>query len=318
MLNSILRADAWCARRMPLLLLAALALGVSFSEQLSFLCAFITPLMIYQTFANSLGGSFRDLGRVALHPLPILVVLLSLHVVMPLLALGVGSLFFPEQPLYTLGLVLEEASPAAVSSLMWVVMGAGNAELCLSVVLLDTVLSPLVFPLTLRLLAGSVLEVDVAGMFGNLLIMIVLPAVAAMSLRRFAGQERCDWLKLRLRPFAKLALLCISMATVTRCAPFLRGLTPELILLIFLTLVMRLGALGLGYLFARLFRFEPTTRLTATLCSGMRNTAAASTIAATYFPWQVMFSPSCAPLFSQLTASLALHVLTRGKKNERT
>lgn len=65
---------------------------------------------------------------------------------------------------------------------MWVGMSRGNTALCLSVVLLDTLLSPVVIPLTMKLLVGSVVELDTWGMMRDLLLMVALPALAAMVL----------------------------------------------------------------------------------------------------------------------------------------
>ena len=64
-------------------------------------------------------------------------------------------------------------------------------------------------------------------------------------------------------------------------------------------------------------RPSPTTdfpypvELTVTVNSSMRNNAAAATLAAQYFPSEVVFSPSVSPLFSQLTSSLAVRALQK-------
>lgn len=237
--------------------------------------------------------------------------MVSLHILMPLVALSVGSICFPDQPLYTLSLVLMEGSPAAVSSLMWIVIGGGSVELCLSIILLDTMLSPVVLPLTLRLLCGSVVELDTFGMIRDLFVMIVVPAALAMVLCRLLGQSICAKAKQRLSPFSKLALLVIICANVTRCAPFLHELNRELVLLLCITLAMRLIGLGLGFLLSTLFRFPYPVELTVTVNSSMRNNAAAATLAAQYFPSEVVFSPSVSPLFSQLTSSLAVRALQK-------
>ena len=81
-------------------------------------------LFAFMTFDNSLGGGFRELASVILPPLPVLVTLLMLHVIMPLLVLGLGNLLFPDAPLFTIGLVLEFSIPTAVASLMWVAIPA--------------------------------------------------------------------------------------------------------------------------------------------------------------------------------------------------
>ena len=299
---------------MPVLILCALVLGLLFPSQIGILCPYVTAMMMFQTFANSLGSSVQDLARVLSHPKPVLVIMLTLHILMPLLALGIGSLCFPSQPLYTLSLVLLEASPAAVSALMWVVVGSGSVELCLSIILLDTMLSPIILPLTIRILCGSVVALDTAGMMKELLIMIVIPAAASMLLCRVAGKEACARGKQFLSPFSKLALLVIICANVTRCAPFLHELNRELVLLLCVTLAMRLIALSLGFLLSILFRFSYPLELTVTVNSSMRNNAAAATLAAQYFPSEVVFSPAVSPLFSQLTSSLAVQFLQKRQK----
>ena len=310
-MNKLQALNTWMTPKMPLLILGALALGLLFPDQIGLLCPAVSALMMFQTLANSLGSSVQDLGRVLSHPKPVLITMLSLHLLMPLAALGIGSMFFPDQPLYPLSLVLMEGSPAAVSSLMWIVIGGGSVELCLSIILLDTMLSPVILPLTLRLLCGSVVELDTLGMIRDLFVMIVVPAALAMVLCRLLGQSICAKAKQRLSPFSKLALLVIICANVTRCAPFLHELNRELVLLLCITLAMRLIGLGLGFLLSTLFRFPYPVELTVTVNSSMRNNAAAATLAAQYFPSEVVFSPSVSPLFSQLTSSLAVRALQK-------
>ena len=307
-MNRLQRMNQWMTPRMPVLILCALALGLLFPSQIGILCPYVTAMMMFQTFANSLGSSVQDLARVLSHPKPVLVIMLTLHILMPLLALGIGSLCFPSQPL---SLVLLEASPAAVSALMWVVVGSGSVELCLSIILLDTMLSPIILPLTIRILCGSVVALDTAGMMKELLIMIVIPAAASMLLCRVTGKEACTRGKQFLSPFSKLALLTIICANVTRCAPFLRDLNGELIVLIVLTLLMRIIGLLVGCLLSKLLRFQYPVELTVAVNSSMRNNAAAATIAAQYFPSEVVFSPSVSPLFSQFTISLAVQIMQK-------
>ena len=305
------KVNDWVSKNIPFLILGALLLGLLFPKQLGVFSPYVSWMMVFQTFANSLGGGFRDLGRALTHPKPVLLTLGILHLLMPLIALGIGSALFPQDPLYTLSLVLVESSPAAVSTLIWMTIGYGNTEVCLSTVLLDSLISPIVLPLTLRLLCGSVVELDTLGMIRDLFLMIVVPAALAMVLCRLLGQSICTKAKQRLSPFSKLALLVIICANVTRCAPFLHELNRELVLLLCITLAMRLIGLGLGFLLSTLFRFPYPVELTVAVNSSMRNNAAAATLAAQYFPSEVVFSPSVSPLFSQLTSSLAVRALQK-------
>lgn len=310
-MNKLQALNTWMTPKMPLLILGALALGLLFPDQIGLLCPAVSALMMFQTFANSLGSSVQDLGRVLSHPKPVLITMVSLHILMPLVALSVGSICFPDQPLYTLSLVLMEGSPAAVSSLMWIVIGGGSVELCLSIILLDTMLSPLILPLTLRLLCGTMVALDTLGLIKSLMVMVVIPAAAAMFLCRVWGRERCSHLKTQLALPSKLVLLLIVSANVTRCADSLRHLNISLALLVCCSLVMRVLGLTIGFGISRLFRLPYDTGLAVSVNSGMRNNSAAATLAAQYFPSDVVFSPSVSPVLSQLSVSLAVRLLQR-------
>ena len=95
--------------------------------------------------------------------------------------------------------------PTGVASLMWVGMSRGNTALCLSVVLLDTLLSPVVIPLTMKLLVGSVVELDTWGMMRDLLLMVALPALVAMVLYQLTKGAVAVTLKPKLSLPAKAA-----------------------------------------------------------------------------------------------------------------
>lgn len=308
-MQTLQRIDRFMGRFFPLFVLSFVILGLLFPAVFSRLNSISVPLFAFITFANSLGGGFRDLARAVSHPLPVLTVLFLLHVVMPLAALGLGTLLFPEAPLFTIGLVLEYAIPTAVASLMWVGVAGGNIPLCLSILLLDTLLSPFVIPLTMRLLAGSVVQMDAWGMMRDLLLMVALPALAAMTIYQLTRGRCASTWKPRLSPFAKAGLLLVIMGNATGCAPFLRNLNGTLVLVILTVFALCLLGFFLGYWAARLLGLPYDTVLTLSISSGARNISAGSVLASQYFPPDVLFPVAFTPLFLQLTMSLVVKVL---------
>ena len=62
-MNKLQALNTWMTPKMPLLILGALALGLLFPDQIGLLCPAVSALMMFQTFANSLGSSVQDLGR---------------------------------------------------------------------------------------------------------------------------------------------------------------------------------------------------------------------------------------------------------------
>lgn len=312
-LQKLQQIDGFLGRHYPLFVLSFVAVGLLFPDVFSPLNSICIPLFAFITFANSLGGGFGDLARVFAHPLPVLAVMGVLHVAMPLAALGLGTLLFPESPLFTTGLVLEYAIPTAVVSLMWTGMAGGNIPLCLSILLLDTLLSPLIIPLTMRLLCGSVVALDSWGMMRDLLFMVALPALAAMTIYRLTrGRCAVTW-KPRLSPIAKIGLLLVIMANATGCAPFLRNLNGTLGLVILAVFVLCLLGFFLGYWIARWLWFPFPTVLSMSISSGARNISAGAVLAAQYFPPDVLFPVAFSPVFLQLTISLVVKVLLATK-----
>ena len=216
--------------------------------------------------------------------------------------------------------MLEYAIPTGVASLLWVSIGRGNTSMCLSVVLLDTLLAPFVIPLTLRLLLGSVVEMDTVSMVGNLMVMVAIPALIAMTLFQLSHGRVAVTLKPRLAPFAKLTMLVLVLANATGCAPFLRSITPALVKVICAVFALCLLGFFLGYRAALLMKVDFPTAVTMSLNSGIRNIAAGSVLAIQYFPGDVLFPVAFSPLFLQATTAVIvkiLHATKAGKEFDR-
>ena len=310
------KLDAFLGKHMAVLIVAFVLVGITFPDVFSPINDRTVALFAFMTFANSLGGGFREMAAVARRPLPVVVIFAILHAAMPLLALALGSVLFPEAPLFTTGLVLEYAIPTGVASLLWVSIGRGNTSMCLSVVLLDTLLAPFVIPLTLRLLLGSVVEMDTAAMMGDLMVMVAIPALIAMTLFQLSHGRVAVTVKPRLAPFAKLTMLVLVLANATGCAPFLRDITPTLVKLICAVFALCLLGFFLGYQAARLLKADFPTAVTMSLNSGIRNIAAGSVLAIQYFPGDVLFPVAFSPLFLQATTAIIVKILhaTKGGK----
>ena len=303
------KLDAFLGKHMAVLIVAFVLVGITFPDIFSPINDYTMALFAFMTFANSLGGGFREMADVARRPLPVVVIFAILHVAMPLLAMAAGDLLYPEAPLFTTGLVLEYAIPTGVASLLWVSIGRGNTSMCLSVVLLDTLLAPFVIPLTLRVLLGSVVEMDTASMVGNLMIMVAIPALLAMTLFQMTRGRVAATVKPRLAPFAKLTMLVLVLANATGCAPFLRDITPTLVKLICAVFALCLLGFFLGYQAARLLKADFPTAVTMSLNSGIRNIAAGSVLAIAYFPGDVLFPVAFSPLFLQATTAVIVKIL---------
>lgn len=127
------------------------------------------------TFSGSISSSFKEFVKVIVQPLPLIATLLILHVGMPLLALGLRHTVYNNEPLTITGLILAAAIPTGITSFVWVAIYRGNIVLTLSIILMDTVLSPFVVPYTLSALVGTKVQMDTFAMMKGLFFMIVVP-----------------------------------------------------------------------------------------------------------------------------------------------
>ena len=279
------------------------ALGVLFPAQLDFLKPWVTPLFAFMTFQGALGNNLANLGRAFAHPASMLVTLAVSAVVMPLVAFGLGTLFFGNDPNLVCGIVLEYSVPVAVVSTMWINMFGGDLSQGLATLLVSTVLSPVTIPLTLKLLLGQTVQVDVAGMMWDMLVQIALPALAGMVVNDATRGWGKKTLSPVLSPAAKVALVLVILSNSTGVAPYMRNLTPELVGVVFFIGIFATTGYFWGLIIARLWHCSRETLVTMTFQTGMRNISAGAVLAAQYFPGEVMFPVIMGTLFQQVLAA---------------
>ncbi len=297
---------------MPFMSSASLVLGVVFAGSLGgFL--FLPPwIFAFMTFAGSLNCGFGDLRNVACHPKPLLIILLLLHVWMPILACAAGHLFFSESYL-TAGMIMEFAVPTGILSLVWVTIYGGNVALTLSVIMLDTVLAPFILPLTLKILAGASVQVGVWDMMRGMLLMVAIPALAAMALHDLTKKKLSSWLSPRLSPFSKLAVIPVVAINSTKLAPFFHDVQPVYVSLAAVIFFLALSGYIWAALAARLFRQNEENMVSIFFNASMRNISAGAVIAVQFFPAETVFPVMIGTLFQQVLAAFGGIYLNRRK-----
>ena len=279
------------------------ALGVIFPDQIGVLKPFVTALFAFMTFQGALGNNLGNLVNAFRHPAAMLVTLLISAVAMPLAAFALGSLFFGSNPNLVCGIVLEYSVPVAVVSAMWINMFDGDLSQGLATLLVSTVLAPFTMPLTLKVLLGQTVSVDVAGMMYDMLIEIALPALAGMVVNDLTHGWGKSTLSPVLAPAGKIALVLVILSNSTGVSPYVRNLTPQLVgVVVFIGLFASTGYFW-GLVVSRLWKRPRATQITMTFQTGMRNISAGAVLASQYFPGEVMFPVIIGTLFQQVLAA---------------
>jgi bile acid:Na+ symporter, BASS family len=310
-------------KMMPMITPTAVVFGVLLSVYLKDFSYLIPWLFAFMTFAGSLGSNFHSLKNALVHPFPIILALLILHLIMPLWAWGVGHIAFDGDILTITGLILAMAIPTGITSLIWVSIYRGSIGMTLSIILIDTLLSPFLVPFTISLMVGERVEMDVSSIMTGLLGMIVIPSVIGMILNHATkGKVKETWSP-RLAPVQKIGLGIVVMLNGAVVAPYLKDISLELIMIAAAVLFIALTGYIFSFLIGRMFKLNQGLVIGLTFTGGMRNISAGAVIATSFFPPQVAVPVVIGMLFQQVLASasgqLVNHYYHREeKKNELT
>lgn len=313
----LFRLNRVLEKMMPILTPISVVIGVLLTAWLLPLTYLVPWIFAFMTFSGSLNSSFSDLKRVILHPKRILICLVILHVVMPIIAFGVGNLFFFGDTYTITGIVLAFVIPTGIMSLIWVSIYKGNVALTLSIIILNTMLSPIIITYSLKLLVGSSVEIDQWGMMSGLFWMIVVPSLLGMLLNQATKGRVKTTLSPKLAPLTKVGLGIVVAINSAAVAPYLAEVSWKLVGIIVTVFLLAFCGYVIGGLAAKyLFRWDYEDIVALTFNSGMRNISAGAVIAITFFPAPVAIPVISCMLIQQLLASFFGQMLNRFSKRE--
>lgn len=291
--------------KMPILVLICVALGVLFPQTFSPFEAVVPVLFAFMTYQGALGNTTHQLAEVFRRPLHLLAILGITLVLMPVVAHALACGLFPGNIPIITGILIEYAVPIGIVSFMWVGMFNGNTSLALAAILVSTIIAPVSIPLTLKLLMGKSIQVDVAGMILNMVFMIALPALAGMLTNDFTHGWGKKTLSPALSPACKMLLLLIITSNSTQMSDYILHMTWDRMGVMVFILLFAVSGFIWGFIAARCMGSAAEETVTVTFDCGLRNISSGAVIATQYFPGEAVFPVMCGTIFQQLLAALA-------------
>ncbi|OWA34598.1 bile acid:sodium symporter [Saccharibacillus sp. O16] len=314
MRDKALAFSGWVDRGMFWITPSMLVLGLIFSPLFLSWVPAIPYLFAYITFVMGVGCGRDHLKQVFSSPLPIILTLILSHVVAPLAAFALGSVWFGVSSPYTVGLVLFTVIPLGVSSVLWIELSGGSLALGLAMVLLDSVLSPVIVPGLIQLFFGTQLTFDTLHLMRDLLLMVVVPTVLGIVIYERSGGRFKQQAGPILLPISKIFFMLVILLNAAGIAPYAYELRGDLLSVI--PAVLILVALGymLGYYSPLLLRLKrPELLVTVSFAAGMRNNSLGLVLALGYFSPQAAVPVVLAILVQQPLATLHQFILRKFK-----
>jgi BASS family bile acid:Na+ symporter len=212
----------------------------------------IVPLIQIITFGMGTTLTLKNFERVLTMPWPVFIGIFLQFMIMPLVGLSI-AMIFGFDPEIAAGVILIGSAPSGVASNVMTYLAGGNLPLSVTITSSTTLLSPLMTPLLMKILAGRLIRVDVVSMMLSILNMIIVPIMAGLIANKVL-YARKKWAR-KAGLLAAIAAATISLAVVTilirgesfgRLAPLKGGIVLGLLLIGFVMLAKLVVIVLLG------------------------------------------------------------------------
>jgi BASS family bile acid:Na+ symporter len=218
--------------------------------------------------------SVRDFLGVVKMPKAVIVGIACQFTIMPLAGFTLAKTFgFP--PEIGAGIILIGSCSSGLASNVMAYLAGANLALSVTLTSLATLLAPVMTPLWMKLLASEMVPVDFWEMMMNIILMVVLPILAAL-IYNWIRRDRLKALQ-RLMPLLSMAGIIYFTAITTAAG---RDYLLEIGALLFIAAILH-NSVGyvLGYWAARLLGLDRNSCRTIAIEVGLQNGGMASGLA---------------------------------------
>lgn len=273
----------------------------------------IVPLIQVIMFGMGTRLALDDFARVARMPKPVLIGIALQFTVMPLMG-WTWAAAFGLTGAVAAGLILVGSCPGGVASNVITYIARGNLALSVTMTACSTLMSPLMTPLAMRLLAGQYVPIEMGPMMVSILKMIVGPVLAGLLVSRYLPLFTV-WSR-RWLPSVSMLSICVIIAITIALS------RDELLVvgaaLFAASVCHNTTGFSLGYLGARAIGLNATDSRTVAIEVGMQNGGMATGLAFNVLRSELaaMASAVFGPWSAVAGSALASHWRRRAEKAE--
>ncbi len=238
----------------------------------------INPTLGVIMFGMGLTLSPHDFRMVMSRPKDIVIGCLAQFTVMPLLALALTWAFSLPKEL-ALGVILVGCCPGGTASNVITFLAKGDLALSVGMTATSTLLAPVLTPLLVWLMAGTMVDVDTVGMLLSIVYVVIAPIVIGLLCQRFLPK-----ITQAVVPYLP-ALSSIAIALVV-CIVVSHNASRLLVggmIVVLVVVLHNICGLGLGYLIGRLLGLAEAKKKALSIEVGMQNSGLATSLATLHF-----------------------------------
>ncbi|MEY3436388.1 MAG: hypothetical protein RL335_844 [Bacteroidota bacterium] len=234
----------------------------------------IIPLLQIIMFGMGTSMRLNDFVAVVKNPRGVAIGVASQFIIMPTLGFLLASVSgLPTE--IAAGIILVGCSPSGLASNVMAYLAKANLALSLTITSITTLIAPFVTPVLMKLLAGSMIEINVFKMMMEISKIIILPIGLGLIFNNLTA-GKAEGLK-KIMPLFSMGGIAMIIVVITAAGrDSLLHIGPTLILIV---LAHNLFGYILGYWSARLLKMPETDARTVAIEVGLQNAGLASGIA---------------------------------------
>ncbi|MFO7982960.1 MAG: bile acid:sodium symporter, partial [Desulfuromonadales bacterium] len=162
--------------------------------------------------------------------------------IIPFVAFVLGRIFFADLPYMALGLLLAALVPTSGMTISWTGFAEGNLPAAVKMTVVGLILGSLATPFYVQALMGAQVEVDLLGIFRQIVLIVFLPMIAGYLtqrglIRRYGREDFQKHLAPRFPGLSTVGVLGIVFIAMALKAPAIAA-KPDQLLLIFVPLFL--------------------------------------------------------------------------------
>lgn len=239
---------------------------------------YINPMIGLIMFGMGLTLSAQDFRVVFSRPKDVLMGCLAQFTIMPIMAWLLSQIFSLPKEL-TLGMILVGCCPGGTASNVITFLARGDLALSVGMTATSTLLAPVLTPLLVWLLAGTMVNVNTIGMLLSIVYVVIAPIVVGLLCQRYLPT-----LTRRVVPY----LPAFSSIMITLVVGIIVSHTSDKLLaggfiVILVVILHNLSGLAFGFTLGRLLHLPREKCIAVSIEVGMQNSGLASSLAVLHF-----------------------------------
>ncbi|MEW6305822.1 MAG: bile acid:sodium symporter family protein [Verrucomicrobiota bacterium] len=272
------RTLSFLANIFPVWVVAGGILALIEPKWFTWFVPYIVPGLAVIMLGMGITLTVEDFKQVFLMPRAVAAGFLAQYTIMPFLGWGIAHLLKLDTP-FAVGLILVSCCPGGTASNVVTYIAGANVALSVLMTMCSTFGAILMTPLLTKWLAGTLVQVDAAGLFLSTVQVVLLPVLIGLAVNQFA--PRAVKFVLPVAPLVSvitIALICSAIIGQSAEAVKQSGLT-----LLSAVFLLHAGGFALGYLFAKLLGYDKVIARTMSIEVGMQNSGLGVVLARKHF-----------------------------------